>query len=161
MLIFDEQNKTVILNSIHDPIVSDSYWVFDAILMDFKLSKLTALEEITTPAVEVQVAGFKFLIPTKWSVLIADQETTQLDCVEAMNLAAKDFTVLSYGPKALTAQLPIINVVNYFPQCKVVAPILGKNCMLCHPVAPGYWINISPSEIYNKHLKNALIGDII
>lgn len=161
MLIFDQDNKTVILNSVNDPVVSDSFWVLDLSIMDYKLTKLVALEEMVTPAIEIQIANFKFAVPAKWSILVADSETTQVDCVEARHLAAKDFTALAYGPKSLTAQLPNITVTNYFPQSKIVAPMLGKAHMLCHPVAPGYWINICPSEMYNKHLKNTLIGDII
>lgn len=161
MLIFDETGKTIILNSVNDPIVSDSCWVLDVAIPDYKLTKLVALEEMITPAIELQVAGFKFTVPASWSILVADTETTQIDCVEARNVAAKDFTALAYGPSALTPHMPLITVTNYYPQRKIVAPIIGKTQMLCHPIAPGYWINISSQEFYNKHLKNILVGDLI
>lgn len=161
MLIFDENNQTIVLNNVNDPVISDSCWVLDVAIPDYKLTKLVALEEMITPAIEIQIAGYRFTIPANWSLLVADMETTQVDCVEARNLAAKDFTALAYGPMALTAHMPVVTVTNYYPQKKIVAPIIGKTHMLCHPIAPGYWINISSQELYNKHLKNVLIGDII
>lgn len=161
MLILDENNNTIILNSINDPITTESCWVFDAALLDFKLMKISALEEIVTPAIEIQINNYKFAIPAKWNVMVADLETTQVDCIEAKNLAARDFSALSLGPIALTPQLPVITVTNYYPQYKIVTPVIGKTHMLCHPISPSYWINLSPNELYNKFLKNVLIGDII
>lgn len=160
MLILDENNDTIVLNNINDPILTESCWVFDASILDFKLMKVVALEEIVTPGIEVMINRFKFVIPAKWNIMVADMETTQVDCIEAKNLAARDFSALALGPTALTHQLPVITVTNYFPQYKIVTPIIGKTHMLCHPIASNFWIAISPNDLYNKYMKNVLIGDL-
>lgn len=161
MLIFDANNKPIILESIHVPITTDYMWILDLNILDFKLAPLTILEEIICPSLQVQINGFEFILPASWSILVCDRDTLQLDIVELAAAAGKEFTALIYGPKRTSPYFTTISVTNYFLEQKNVGPYLNKYQMLCHPVGPGEWVCISPSDVYNKYLKGCTIGDII
>lgn len=161
MLIFDENNKTVVLDNIYTPIGTDFFWSLNFDIMDFTLSPLQVLEETICNSVKVRVAGFEFVIPAIWSMLVVSDETQQLDCVEARKLGGREFTALVYGPNYPIAKSVPVIVVDYFMEYNNISPVLNKNQMLCHPIGPSEWINISPSDSYNKYLKNCTVGDII
>jgi len=161
MLIFDENNKAIIIQDIYTPTLFEYFWVLDLAYKDFKLSKLVFLEEVTCATLQLSVLGFDFCIPANWHILIVDPETMRLDVIEAHNAMGKDFQVLLYGPTRTRHDAALLQVTNYFPHRSHANPVISKQQMLCHPVDENTWINISPSNPYNKYLKNMDIGDII
>ena len=58
-------------------------------------------------------------------------------------------------------EYPRVGSLGYKSDYVNIGPSLGKHQMLCHPISPTEWINVSPSDTYNKHLKNSVIGDIV
>lgn len=161
MLIFDNNNKSILLDSIHTPIATEYIWVLDLTMMDYTLAPLLVLEEVISPTVELRIAGFDFVLPTNWNVLVVDSETMQLDVIEVADLAGKEFYALVYGPDESMIQMEVITVTNYHPNYINVGPSLNKHQMLCHPISPTSWINVAPSDSFNKYLKNKVAGDII
>lgn len=160
MLIFDENNQTIILDSIHTPVRSDYFWCLDTDDKDFMLAQLLVLEEITAPTFTLNLGGFEFDVPASWNVLIYDAETMQIDSVELANAAGKDFTAFIYGPRENHQQGEIVTITDYKPVSKSVAPLLNKHQMLCHPISPKHWICITPHDV-QKHLKNIYVGNIL
>lgn len=161
MLILNENNKPLILDSIHTPTLTEYMYVLDLEMMDFTLTPLTVLEEIIAPTIELTVHNFTFTLPANWNVLVVDDETLQLDVVEVSELSGRDFHAFVYGPdKPRHEQVPL-QVTDYSPHFTNVGPSLTKNQMLCHPIAPNAWINVSPSDTYNKYLKGCVVGNII
>lgn len=161
MLIFDENSDPIIVDNLYAPLVSNHLWVLDLSMMDFTLSPFVILEEITCSSITVEILGFQFTLPSHWYVLVYDEETTQLDVVQVSDLAGGEFTAFVYGP---TRSKPIpgkITVTDYFPQHKNVGPLLNKHQMLCHPIHSDLWINVSPTDVYNKYLKDMVVGDLI
>jgi len=161
MLIFDNNNKAVLLDSIYTPTLADHFWVLDFQMMDYTLAPLLVLEETISPSITIRIKGFDFQLPANWNLLVADDETMQLDVVTVAELAGREFKALTYGPSKLMAELETVSVVDYTPTRKNVGPSLNKHQMLCHPISPDSWINVSPSDSYNKYLKNCTAGDII
>jgi hypothetical protein len=161
MLIFDNNNKPIILDSVHTPIIAEYMWVLDLNLMDFTLVPLIILEEILSPTIEIMILGFRFSLPATWNILIVDEETSQLDVVEVSNLAGKEFQALIYGPTCGKPENHTVTVTNYFPTAINVGASLNKHQMLCHPISPNLWINVAPTDTYNKYFKNMVIGDLI
>lgn len=161
MLIFDNNNDAVILDSIYTPTLADHIWVLDLTIQDFTLAPLLVLEEVISPSIELMIRGFKFVLPANWNILVTDEETMQLDVVEVAELAGKEFKALIYGPDLPRAELDVVTVTNYHPNYQNVGPSLNKHQMLCHPISPHTWINVAPSDSYNKYLKNITVGDII
>lgn len=161
MLIFDDRAEPIILDSIYTPTITDYFWVLDLNMMDYTVVPLLVLEEIVCPTIVVMIKGFKFNLPANWNMLVYAEETQQLDVVEVSALAGRDFTALIHGPNVSMVQAGRVSVIDYIPDYINIAPALSKHQMLCHPVAPGEWVNVSPSDTYNKYLKDCTVGDII
>lgn len=161
MLIFDNNSQPIILDSIYAPVVSDHFWVLDLQMQDFTLTPLTVLEEIVCPTVVLRVGGFDFAVPASWNVLVYDQDTAQLDTIELSEAGGREFQALVYGPTKSKPTGANVSVVDYFIEFKNVNPALNKHQMLCHPIGPDSWINISPTDVYTKYLKDMSVGDLI
>ncbi len=161
MLIFDNNSNAIILDNVEAPVLTDHFWVLDFQLMDYTLASLLVLEEIISPTVELNINGFRFPLPASWNILVVDPETSQLDIVLLKKVAGSDFYAFAYGPNKSRYETVHVSVSNYFPNKLNVGPSLFKHQMLCHPVDSDTWINVSPSDGYNKYLKNAVAGDII
>ena len=161
MLVFDGDSKPMLLDSIHTPTSVDHIWVLDLSLLDFTLIPLQILEEVVSPAIEIQVNGFNFIVPANWNIVVYDRDTSQLDVIEISETAGREFTAFVYGPNKAKPLPVIVTAVNYYPGYANVSPALNKHQMLCHPISPDEWVVISNSDGYNKYLKNAEVGDIV
>lgn len=161
MLIFDSNSKPIILDSIHTPTLTDHFWVLDLMMMDFTLAPLISLEEVVCPTLVLSVGGFEFSLPANWNVLVYDGETSQLDVVELSEACGREFTALCYGPKKSRHTPAMVTIIDYHVESKNVGPLLNKHQMLCHPIGPDEWINVAPSDTYNKYLKDRAVGDIV
>lgn len=161
MLIFDENTRATILHNIATPSPVEYMWVLDLQMEDFCLASLDVLEETVSPAMQLMVGGFEFILPANWNILVCDDESMQLDVIELSAVAGKEFRAFVYGSNfSIPVTLPIY-VTNYYPSWVNVGPALSKSQMLCHPIAPDTWVNVSPSDSYNKYLKGKVAGDII
>jgi len=161
MLMMDENNETVIIDSIYDPIKSQYFWTLNLEQRDFMLSPLLILEELVAPSIKLQIGGYGFYIPSMWNVVVFDDETTSIDTVPIFDLFGKDFKVLAYGPKCSKPYGIRGAVVDYIPEYKMAYPSLNKTQLLCHPISASLFIMISGTDSFNKYLKNADISDII
>lgn len=161
MLVLDNENKPLILDSIYTPTLAEYIWVLDLEMMDYTLAPLNVLEEIYAPTMEIMILGFKFLVPTNWNILVVDDETFQLDTIEIAEVAGKEFRALLNGSSVPTYETAVIRATNFFPDHHNVGPSLPKHQMLCHPVSPEYWVSIAPSDGYNKYLKDTVAGDLM
>jgi hypothetical protein len=161
MLIFDDFNHPIILDSIHGPTVTEYMWVLDLSIMDFTLTPLLMLEESFCPSIQVRINGFEFILPADWNILVCDSDTSQLDVVELSETAGREFTALVHGPTSRQPTLASIVVTNYFADHKNVGPSLNKHQMLMHPVGPDIGIQVGPSDVFNKYLKKMELGDLI
>jgi len=161
MLIFDETNRPIILDNINGPTVSEYIWILDLMMMDFTLTPLTMLEEVTCPAMQLRIAGFEFILPAFWNILVYDQDTSQIDVVEISDTAGREFTALVYGPQSRRPIPHTIMVTNYFVQHVSVGPSLNKHQLLCHPIGPTEWVSVGPSDCFNKYLRDKIVGDLI
>jgi len=160
MLIYNEMSSPVIIDSIYTPLPSSHMWVLDLEMRDFTLAPITMLEETISPAITLDVLGFTFNLPTNWFVVVYDTETMQIDVVKVSDLAGQTHTLLGSGPEYTRAFPVKVTPTDYKAQYKHVGPSLNKHQMLCHPIAPGYWINISPIDTFNKYLKDTIVGDL-
>lgn len=161
MLILDNNNDALILDSIFTPTIADHMWVLDLQMLDFTLSPLLILEEIVGKSIQLMINGFEFVLPATWNILVCDHESMQLDVVPVEKVAGREFHAVLYGPDHALIDTAIIRTTNYFPTYHIVGPSLNKHQMLCHPVAPMTWVCIAPSDTYNKYLKNLVTGDLI
>lgn len=160
MLIFDENTHAIIVDSITTPMLTEYFWVLDLELMDFTVIPLIILEEVVAPTMTLQIHGFKFNVPTTWSILVYAEDTMQLDVVNISDLAGRDFTAVVYNNIRSNVQPGRITIIDYLPEATNHCPSFGKHQMLCHPIGPDEWVNVAPSDVYNKYLKDKVVGDI-
>ena len=172
MLVLDAEDKVLTLNrngkSVSENVSDfqtpdmDSYnWILDLQEKEYRLTRFVFLEEITSPTVVLSINGFSFPLPANWNILIIDNDTQQLDVVELKDVAGKEFLAFVFGPHKARHESAVISVIDYFPSYHNVGPFLSKHQMLCHPIARDAWVNVSPSDGYNKYLKDTVAGDII
>jgi len=161
MLIFDENSRSIILQSNTDPLPVEYFWVLDMEQMDFMLSKIVFVEDTIGPSITLRVNNFDFDVPSFWSLLIYDTETSQLDTVSLKEACGKSFTAVvgSHARNQITGVR--VTAVGYSPNKSHVCPALNKHQMLCHPISPTTWINLSPTDTFTKYIKNATIGNLI
>lgn len=161
MLIFDEKVQPVILENIYNPIITESFWVLDLNLLDFKLTPLQIIEQTDAPSLVVSIEGFDFVLPASWNILIVDDDSMVLDVVELSEAAGHAFKAMVYGPNLPMARISEISIKQYYPLYPNIGPSLNKHQMLCHPISPGSWICVSGGDTYNKYLKDKVVGDLI
>ena len=147
MLIFDDDNTPILLDSIYTPTPTEYMWVLDLAIMDYTLAPLLNLEEIISPSIELLICGFKFFVPSNWNILVYAEDTLQLDVVEVADVAGREFTAFVIDATHPTRTRYIagtISVTDYQIEQMNVAPSLAKHQMLCHPIGPTQWVNVAP-----------------
>lgn len=160
MLIFDENQKAILLDQIYNPILTDYFWVLDLNIMDFTVIPLLATEEIEDKSMELCINEFKFILPKSWHVMIVDPEVGLIDIIEIKKCAGKDFQAFIYGNNKKSYEHSSVLITDYYERYINVAPMLNRHQMLCHPIAPNSWICVSPYDVF-KYIKNVLVGDLI
>jgi len=161
VLIQDENNKTIMIDSLYAPIVSDYMWVLDLNMMDYTLTPIKMLEELVCPTMTIEVQGYQCSIPANWYILVYDTYTTQLDSIVISDLANKPYSALVYGTKMSRPEPAIISVIDYELKAVNIYPSFNRHLMLCHSIDAEKWISISFSDTYNRFLKNKDLSDII
>lgn len=159
MIIINENNQSILLDTIYSPVPSNYLWVLDLEVQDYMLTDIKMLEEIIAPTVFLKVLGFTFPVPANWNVLIFGEDTGQVDIVDAGSLATNSFTALVSGPSFSQPMSAPLQVVDYKFEFTNIAPSLQKHQMMCHPINEAMWINISPSDNFNKYLRSAIVTD--
>ena len=160
MLIVDENNKSVIIPSVHVPAVWSHFWVLDLQLLDFTLTSLTMFEEYSGPSVALEIEGFAFSVPKDWNILIADPEISTLDIIEIDKLAKQSYQAVVYDNEKNTAHCSSIRIIDQSNHELNVNPSLNRHQMLCHPIGITRWVCIAPNDSYNKYLKDLVLGDL-
>lgn len=152
--------KSVIFDDVVTPTDVDYFYTLNLDLDDYTLSSLLTLEEIIAPAFEIDINGFRFFLPTCYHILVFSNETLQVDTVKIHELTNTDFSVLVYNNSKNKITDVNLHMINYIPEMKFVSPHLLKHEMLCHPISPDSWINITPYDQY-KLINNKVIGDFM
>lgn len=160
MMIFNDDNHPIIIDSIYTPVLSNFFWILDLEMMDYTITPLLTLEEIISPSMVLQIEGFTFNLPASWNILVVDNETSQLDLIESNQLAGKAFNAFTFGPHKWTHKNESIKVINFASSFIHTGPSLNKHQMLCHPIGPDTWVNVAPSDTFNRYLKNRVAGDL-
>lgn len=161
MVITDENNKSIMIDSLHTPIVSDYFWCLDLKQQDFMLSPLKIIEEMVTPTLTLLVGGYSIDIPTGWHVLLYSEETLQLDVAKASEIARGEFEALAFDFNSNKVESLPIRVINYNKSSIIHSPTIQRNTMLCLPIGPNNWVCVSPVDVYNKYCKKLCVTDIL
>lgn len=161
MVIADSHSYPILIDSIDTPLSTDHFWVLNLNERDFMLTELVMLEEISTPVIAFKIGGYVVEAPADWNILIYSPETSQVDVIEISELTRGGFSAFLFDHKHSKVTKNIVTVVDYNTYSTIHTPTMNKNMMLCHTVGPNHWICISPTDNYNKLLKDCAVGDIL
>lgn len=160
MVISDENYFPILIDNIEVPTKTDMFWAFNLEHKDFMLTPLTMFEELTTAILVMEILGYCIEVPSYWNLLIYSEETSQLDIQEIYEISRGYFTAVVFDHKRNKVIPGPISVIDYKDNYKIQTVSLHKNSMMCHPLGDEYWICLSPSDNYNKYLKDSVIGDL-
>lgn len=161
MQILNEHNEIEVLTDLMCDVKGESFWVLDLSIHDFTLWPLTMLEEQTTSAYVLLVGGERVVIPCNWKVMIYDGETSDVDVIDVVDLAGRDFTAFGYGPLRAIPKPLTLKVIDLIHDITFVVPSKHKQHMWCLPVDATTWIVCCDSDVHVKLLKDATVGDLI
>lgn len=162
MFITTENNKTLEIKSIDEPMTTDYFWVCDLIQHDFMLSKLIMLEEFNAPMLTLSIRGKLVDLPAEWNILVYSPDTSEVDMVQVSDLTKSDFTIFLYDHKNSKVIETNSKIINYVSTATIRTPSFNKNNMLCHPVGDNHWIMVAPTDTFNKYLKDSVtVGNFL
>lgn len=172
MQIYTDFEKSIILDSLDDPIVADYFWLFSGPLMDFKPVPLIQLEETTGPTFILEIDGGRIHVPASWNILICDRETAGIDCMPLINCTRNSFQAFLMSSKDIKFRCAPIKVIDVLEEYSCVHPVVPKSTMLCHPTSVARKVNmneqenilnvmIGPHDLYAKWLSGKVVGDIM
>ena len=147
MQFLTDYNSSYIISNVISPVVPKFNWIFSGELQDFKLERITYLEETTGTAIEVMINKFRFLVPATWHIMICDDETSIVDSIPIANCSTSDFDALLMCPTSSTPVRDKIRVLDLHLNESLSHISVAKGTMLCHPVGP--ITDVRPNDIYS------------
>ncbi len=162
MIISNEDNTKISIDSISNPLKSEYCWVLDIQYRDFTLIQLNVIEEYVGPIFSMYIGTAKIKVPTYWNILVYSVDTSQLDIVEFSEVSRGNYLAFCFdNKKNKHFGQPIRATTDYKSEDTIYCPAINKTQMLCHNITDDAWVCISPIDNYNKYLKDATIGDIL
>src|SRR5690625_2112453 len=142
MIFLDENNHPISLDSIDIQTTSEYFWALSLKEMDFMLTKIETLEELTTPSLTLAVMDNVIHLPANWNILVYSKETSQLDIIEVHRMTRMDFSIVLYNHVTdIVDTEPIdVRVIDYDTSRKLKNPSLHKDTMMCHPIGHYHWM---------------------
>lgn len=160
MVISDENYFPILIDNVEIPMKTDRFWIFNLEHKDFMLTPLIMFEERTDPIHILNIAEYSIEIPSYWNILCYSEDTSQLDILEVSEISRGHYTAVIFDHQGNRVLPGIIHTNDWKGIHKIQTVSLNKNSMLCHALGKDYWICVSPTDNYNKYLKNAVIGDL-
>ena len=100
------------------------------------LKPIIMLEETIGPTVKVRINAFDFFVPASWYILVADEDTKQVDTVPITQCSSSSFKAFMMHPQLNRYELSSIQLLDLDLQGVVVHLLIPRMTMICHPVGP-------------------------
>lgn len=134
MLFLSDLNKPFIVDSLSQPMVVTHHWVFSAHMLDFKISNISYLEESSGPAIKLRINGFSFFVPATWNILIADDDTYQVDTIPVTSCANAKYHAFAMSPTDSKLRMMEVTIEDFEPKMHLVHPMIQRATAICHPI---------------------------
>ena len=161
MILLDPYNTPHHISSLTDVKNMNGYMYYDLIETDFFPGRTTAVVELQSSSLTIEVEKNLIHLPVNWFVVVCDKATSQLDTIPVHELTNTNFKMLGTGPKVHVVTEIGYRVVNFDHDRTFYYPIFTKFQLLCVAVTPSKWILISPNDTYQKYLKHLCIADLM
>jgi len=156
MYILTPENTSLDTSLI--PTVTDTlyYCVFDHTQhddVDYKFPPMVFLEEYTKAAVELKIGNHVIQVPSSWSILLGDEDGSDLEILPVFEFHGRDFKAFSYNPcEGYMATFLPIEEMNIYQEVKWNVPSLQPAHMLAVPLCGGK----NPPCVFFTENKNKL-----
>lgn len=138
MYILTQENKSYNLNCIPDESVDLRYCVFDCADVndtDYFFIPLIFLESFYAPAVVLNINGYTIQMPLEWSIIVCDEDYTDVEVVPLTQLNDRGFHTPLYNPLRHMVNEPAeISITNVYAEVKWFFPKLKSGNLLVVPV---------------------------
>lgn len=139
--ILTHENKLYNLDRIPDEIEDIRYCVFDTNdpqNTDYFFIPLIFLESFFAPAIVLEIGNHRVQMPLDWSIVVCDENYTDLEVMPLTALNDRGFHTLAYNP--LNHMVPSaveVNIVNVYAEVKWFFPKLRNGTLLVVPLEEG------------------------
>jgi hypothetical protein len=169
MRLLDSGNNIHTIESINkntELSLNDNF-VYDLSISDVVLKPILALEELTSPAFECELLGDRFFVPANFYTLIYSPETSQVDTVKFIDIVSNNANIVIGGWKyGNNVDDYSVKIVDFTQSKTFIMPLNCKQHLTCLPFNDSNdntvkWIYTTPYDVYNRYLKNSLLGDFL
>ena len=165
MNILTVKNHTYNIDCIPDEIDDIRFCVLDCsdpTFIDYYFLPLVFLESFYAPAVVLKLGDNQVQMPLDWSIMISDEEMTDVEVLPLTQLNDRGFHGFIFNP--LSDSIPRseeVSIVNVYSEVKWFFPKLKSGCLLTVPLEPGPAPKCAMFvKEFNKLPKIIDIGDI-
>lgn len=138
MNILMNNNTTFDLNVVPSNTEDLSFCVFDTNdrkYCDYFFNPLIFMETFTSPSAVLRIGDHRIHMPLDWSVLVCDEDITDVEIVPLTSISGRDFMTLAYNPlNHMVIQPCKIEIVDIYSDVKWYAPKIKNGCMLVTPL---------------------------
>ena len=141
MLILTEENKSYNLDCIPDEVEDVRYCVLDCSdtsNIDYYWLPLIFLESFNAPAVVLDIGPYKVQMPLDWSILVCDDQYSDLEVMPLTSLNDRGFYTITFNPLRHMVPVPYeITISNIYQDVKWYFPKLKNGNVLTMPLHQG------------------------
>lgn len=138
MKILTNENKSYNLDRIPDEIEDIRYCVFDTSdvnYMDYYFYPLIFLESFYAPAIVLEIGGIEVQMPLDWSIIVCDEDMSDIEIVPLTSLNDRGFYTLIYNPLHHMVPTPVeVTITNVYSEVKWFFPKLKSGALLVVPL---------------------------
>lgn len=138
MRILTHENKSYNLDRIPDEVEDIRFCVFDCSdrkNTDYYFNPMIFLESFYCPAVVLEIGNFKVKLPIDWSIVVCDEDMTDLEIMPLTSLNDRGFHTPVYNPlHHMVSTSQEVNIVDVYSDIKWFSPRLKGGSMLVLPL---------------------------
>lgn len=141
MNILLPENRSYSLDRVPDENADIRYAVLDYSdpkNPDYFFIPLLFLESFYAPAIVLQIGERKIQMPLDWSILICDEDYSDLEIVPLVDLNDREFHTMVYNPlKHMVPRAKEVTILNVYAEVKWFFPKLKNGNILVIPIEDG------------------------
>lgn len=161
MLIFDQEFKPTIVDSVFDPLVTPTFWALNLEAQDFMYINIGFLEEHNEKGKGLLFDGQYVELPNSWFILITEEDSGVLDLIKVEDIKGRPFDAFLFDTRKTIPKVARMETYNSEIYTKYCYPIVPKTIMMVHPIDRHSGIMVSSTDQYNKFIKGKYMMDFL
>ena len=138
MYILTPDNSTYNLDKVPNEVEDVRYCVLDYAdpkNPDYFFIPLLFLESFYSPAVVLEIGNYKIQMPLDWSILVCDEDYSDLEIIPLTSLNDRGFHTMVFNPlRHMVPKAYEVNITNVYAEIKWFFPKLKNGSILVVPV---------------------------